>query len=218
MKVNTDLSSGISFGYIRADALDGHIVELLQFGSQASEPAYEAALEEAEIAAAERGAPFDEDGFNDDWQPDEPVHEGKISVTPPKFDRLPVGLHVKLKDSSADCPSGEGVVVADMTQGAEEYEVEYSDGEEKTHGLFYRTELEPVGKVHYRTSWLGGALHVWIFLSPFTTDKARRASPCVPNAGILDKLDGSVTAYDVPADWRSDFGEQVMGLPAGVSP
>jgi hypothetical protein len=24
----------------------------------------------------------------------------------------------------------------------------------------------------------------------------------VPNAGILDHLDGTVTSYDVPADWR----------------
>ena len=56
--------------------------------------------------------------------------------------------------------------------------------------------------VTYQTSWLGGALNLWIFSSPFITDKARRASPCVPNAGILDELDGSVTAYDVPDDWR----------------
>ena len=58
------------------------------------------------------------------------------------------------------------------------------------------------GIVQYATSWLGGALNFWIFKSPFTTDKARRASPCVPNAGVLDTCDGDVTAYDVPADWR----------------
>lgn len=56
--------------------------------------------------------------------------------------------------------------------------------------------------VSYGTSYLGGALNFWIFESPITTDKARLASPCVPNAGILDTLDGSVTSYDVPADWR----------------
>lgn len=159
MTANINPDTGIAYGYISAQCLHPEMVDELQFGSQASEPAYEAALEEAKIAAAEGGDPFDEDRFNDDWQPDEPVHEGKVVI--PGY---------------------------------------------------------PSNPVHYRTSWLGGALHVWIFLSPFTTDKARRASPCVPNAGILDKLDGSVTAYDVPADWRSDFGEQVMGLPAGVSP
>jgi len=65
-------------------------------------------------------------------------------------------------------------------------------------------EVEGITKegVHYKSSWLGGALNFWIFESPVTTDKARGASPCVPGAGILDTLDGSGTAYDVPADWR----------------
>jgi hypothetical protein len=63
--------------------------------------------------------------------------------------------------------------------------------------------------VRYRTSWLGGALNVWVFKSPFVTLQAGRASPCVPNAGILDTLDGDVTAYNVPDDWRQgpDEGE-----------
>ena len=194
MTANINPDTGIAYGYISAQCLHPEVVDELQFGSQASEPAYEEAKIDARKhlartdqvqreAADSAGRAFDtldeddryrlalqyindnwdgsgwEQEFNDDWQPDEPVHEGKIVI--PGY---------------------------------------------------------PPNPVHYRTSWLGGALHVWIFLSPFTTDKARRASPCVPNAGILDKLDGSVTAYDVPADWRSDFGEQVTGLPAGVSP
>ena len=58
--------------------------------------------------------------------------------------------------------------------------------------------------VEYQSSWLGGALNFWIFKSPLTTDKARRASPCVPGAAILDALDGSEFGYDVPADWRTE--------------
>jgi hypothetical protein len=58
--------------------------------------------------------------------------------------------------------------------------------------------------VHFQSSWLGGALNFFIMESPVVTDKARMASPCVPNAGILDTLDGSVTSYDVPADWRKE--------------
>ena len=58
--------------------------------------------------------------------------------------------------------------------------------------------------VRYATSYLGGALNFWIFESPSTTDKARRASPCVPGAAILDVLDGSEFGYDVPGDWRAD--------------
>lgn len=56
--------------------------------------------------------------------------------------------------------------------------------------------------VSYISSWLGGALNFFILHSPFVTDKANRASPCVPNCGILDELDGDVTSYDVPPDWR----------------
>ena len=56
--------------------------------------------------------------------------------------------------------------------------------------------------VVYATSWLGGALNFFILQSPVVTDKACLASPCVPNAGILDKLNGGVASYDVPPDWR----------------
>lgn len=66
-------------------------------------------------------------------------------------------------------------------------------------------EIETSGTyagVSFATSWLGGALNFFILHSPHITDSARRASPCVPNAGILDDLDGDVTCYNVPDDWR----------------
>jgi len=56
--------------------------------------------------------------------------------------------------------------------------------------------------VHYCSSYLGGALNFFIFFSPVVTENARLASPCVPNAGILDTLDGNVQSYDVPSNWR----------------
>lgn len=57
--------------------------------------------------------------------------------------------------------------------------------------------------VRYRTSWLGGALNVWIFDSPITGHYAE-CSPCVPGAGNLNcpDLDG-VVCYDVPKEWRN---------------
>lgn len=88
----------------------------------------------------------------------------------------------------------------DEHQAECDFNDEYQGEEETIEGAL---ECEGYGKVHYCTSYLGGALNFFIFKSPFSTDKARRASPCVPNAGILDTLDGSVTAYDVPADWRA---------------
>lgn len=56
--------------------------------------------------------------------------------------------------------------------------------------------------VKYRTSWMGGALHVWIFDSPHT-GLFQECSPCVPRAGNLDCPDEhGVETYDVPPDWR----------------
>lgn len=56
--------------------------------------------------------------------------------------------------------------------------------------------------VYYRTSWLGGALNVWIFESPVIGTYAK-CSPCVPGAGNLDcPTEDGVVCYDVPEDWR----------------
>ena len=87
----------------------------------------------------------------------------------------------------------------DEDAATEEFSEDYNCDEPTIEG---EIDCPGYGPVQYATSWLGGALHFWIFKSPFTTDEARRASPCVPNAGILDTCDGDVTAYDVPADWR----------------
>lgn len=56
--------------------------------------------------------------------------------------------------------------------------------------------------VTYCTSWLGGALNFFITNSSVITEVAEKASPCVPNAGILSaKMDGSTQSYSVPQDW-----------------
>ena len=79
------------------------------------------------------------------------------------------------------------------------------------NGYYYEQD-EPliegnVCGVHYRSSWLGGALHFFIMESPHITDCARFCSPCVPNAGDLDNMDGTYTCYDVPANWRDEMEE-----------
>ena len=56
--------------------------------------------------------------------------------------------------------------------------------------------------VRGQTTWLGGALLVWVFESPYQGNY-RMCSPCVPNAGDLDNSDpDGVTCYDVPSAWR----------------
>ena len=73
---------------------------------------------------------------------------------------------------------------------------DYEPYEESVEGIFEG--------VTYASSWLGGALNFFILDSPVVTTRARRASPCVPGAGILDALEGDVTAYNLPSHWRPE--------------
>ena len=58
--------------------------------------------------------------------------------------------------------------------------------------------------VKYRTSWLGGALHFWIFES-HRIGKYNLCSPCAPNAGNLDcPNENGYECYDVPEGWREN--------------
>lgn len=154
--VNQNPTTGIAFGYIRADAIDSDLLheitlingkDLTYEGALAEYLAqqrtlHECSIDEGEIEPDEE---FDEnaatDKFNDECQCDEPIYEGEH----------------------------EGV--------------------------------------KYRTSWLGGAQHLWVFESPVVT-KCRPCSPCVPGAGNLENV-GDYEAYGVPTSWLTpDFIEQ----------
>lgn len=88
------------------------------------------------------------------------------------------------------------------------------DGTEDEFVYSYEIPDEPIIEgeldgVKYRTSWLGGALHFWIFESPHT-DFFQPCSPCVPGAADLDSPSkNGIEGYDVPADWRYPN----MGMP-----
>lgn len=59
-----------------------------------------------------------------------------------------------------------------------------------------------IGGVKGHTTWLGGALHVWVFESPRMGEFAL-CSPCVPNCCDLDSPQpGGCVGYDVPPAWR----------------
>lgn len=61
--------------------------------------------------------------------------------------------------------------------------------------------------VAYVTSWLGGACHFFIVESPHI-GYGRRASPCVPGAGILNPQgEGPVECYTVPTHWWAEQQE-----------
>jgi hypothetical protein len=82
-----------------------------------------------------------------------------------------------------------------------------SDWEQKFNDAYQPDEPIHEGEkdgVKYRTSWLGGALNVWVFESPHTA-RTVACSPCVPNAGDLDNVGrGDYLCYDVPPDWRDE--------------
>lgn len=57
--------------------------------------------------------------------------------------------------------------------------------------------------VTYCTSWLGGALHFFIYQSPII-EKGRPCSPCVPLALDLGSVGkGNYEGYGVPQGWRA---------------
>lgn len=59
-----------------------------------------------------------------------------------------------------------------------------------------------INGVKYRTFWLGGALHFWIFESPHI-GLFQPCSPCVPGAADLDNpSNNGIKGYDVPDSWR----------------
>ena len=98
------------------------------------------------------------------------------------------GEHMSDRDSDA---------VADM---ACERLSDHFEQDEPVHE--FEIDCPGYGPVKGRTTWLGGALLVWIFESPFMVS-ATPCSPCVPNCGDLDNVDeDGVECYDVPADWR----------------
>ena len=76
--------------------------------------------------------------------------------------------------------------------------------EEQLENIDFQDE-EPVHEfqrdgVRGQTTWLGGAMLVWVFHSPHIANVSL-CSPCVPNCGDLDST-GDYECYDVPPTWR----------------
>lgn len=104
----------------------------------------------------------------------------------------------------------EGWVVEELMWGsqARNHTEEALIKEGQFESLDYIEEPEVSGiyeEVEYTTCWLGGALNFLILYSPHKT-KTNLCSPCVPNAGNLDDVEGGDTeTFDVPNDWRREW-------------
>lgn len=148
-RINTNMETGIAYGYISADSLDPDVVNDLEMSGMdvyyednwqqfLAEKRTELGLDEGSDEDNEFAPDDYRDEFNDSYNPDEPVHEGT------------------------------------------------RDG------------------VDYRTSWLGGALNLWVFFSPHV-GRFRPCNPCVPGAADLNSPDpDGIEGYDVPPDWRDE--------------
>lgn len=91
-------------------------------------------------------------------------------------------------------------LVEELMAGSQAKSANPDDGQDD-----YACEPEIYGLldgVAYETAWFGGALSFFIVKSPHITYSAPLCSPCAPNAGNLDKLNGSYTCYNVPRKWR----------------
>lgn len=115
------------------------------------------------------------------------------------------GKDVHWEDAVRDAKEHVNRLVEEGEIPEEEFDSELDDTIESMSNQWY--DDEPVHEfemdgVKGRTTWLGGALHIWVFESPVIS-KARLCSPCVPNCGDLDSLSESgEECYDVPKDWR----------------
>lgn len=99
---------------------------------------------------------------------------------------------------------GVGAFDEDYADWADANAQEVADGELSDGDYSPPDERHVTGThegVPYESSWLGGALHFFIYESPFV-GHGDVASPCVPGAGILNREGtGSVECYAIPKDW-----------------
>lgn len=184
---NTNLITGVRYGVISLNSLDGDLAHELQHGPDAVDLTYQAAfneekerlekewgqeLEEAQIAASENGCKSDyvSEEFIDKW------------------------MMEKMGENSMD----------EYVDQALEAWSDQADFEEPTIEGTYEG-------VKYQISYLGGAPLLWVCDGPIGY-AARLCSPCVPNAADLDStfsleedlVDGDEMfhrCYVVPRDW-----------------
>lgn len=175
MTANINPDTGIAYGYISANSLHPDIVQELQ--DNGKDVYYEDAL--------------------DDYQQD-------LSINPALQDEACEDAGTKRGDLDEDELRAQALAhIRDRWEGSK-WEQHFNDNYQPDEPVH---EGEKDG-VKYRTSWLGGALNVWIFESPFT-GRFQECSPCVPNAANLDYPEDrpnacGVLGYDVPPEWRDD--------------
>ena len=100
----------------------------------------------------------------------------------------------------------------DWDEWLEEYDPGWQDDIEPPDEERHERILDGV---HCQTTWVGGAIHVWVFQSPYVSTY-RPCSPCMPGAHDIHHdddtfmLDGTPQrdglGYTVPPDWFNPYG------------
>lgn len=178
MKPNTNPETGIRYGIIAANNLDPEIIDTLR--SVGKDILWDQAQKDLRRILEEEADDLEE--------------EVKIGIA--ELDPGLVGKEDFEESRILDAYGAKGYscredfIDTEMDRRSQHIEIDEPIHEGEYEG------------VKFRTTWLGGALMVWIFQSPYLT-RARLCSPCVPNCGDLDNLDpDGEECYDVPPDWR----------------
>jgi hypothetical protein len=176
---NHNPDTGIAYGYISANALDPDIVNDLQMSGD--DVYFKDVLEEAQRELA-REPDIQKEALAD-------AERSAFSDEDDEFDTTLAYIKANWEGS----------------QWEQEFNDSYQPDEPIHEGVKYVNAGYPTAScaVKYRTSWLGGALNVFITESPYITETAVECSLCVPGAGNLDQVgEGSYRCYDVPPEWR----------------
>lgn len=177
MTANINPDTGIAYGYISANQMDPDTVQWLLYDA-GTDLSYEEALADLRFEAEKEA--------------DEIEEECRIALEeiggfyPDEFDSF-LERGIEAAYERLGYAGREDYVDTRVESESEAIQIDEPIIEGECEG------------VKYRTSWLGGALHFFIFESPVIS-KCRPCSFCVPNAGDLGS-EGDYEAYGVPEDW-----------------
>jgi hypothetical protein len=134
---------------------------------------------------------------------------GMHRIDPDGFDFINAGESVTYKEALAEHLAVAKREHEDRVENGEASESEFD--EDKLTEAFadsYQCDEEiyegTTAGVKWRTTYIGGALHLWIFESPCVWE-CRECSICVPGAGNLDQAgEGNYIAYGPPLGWLTE--------------
>lgn len=200
---NTNLKTGIAFGYLSASDLDADLLDDLLYSStktinwselQVAEDIVKGVADKFDISIerAPQMRPYDSsEGSIQLYTEWEAWLERVSEVIAESSDEAASELHSELEDSG-------GLVEEPLIEGLWTMDSDSNSNSD-----------DPDTYVWFGSSWLGGALNFFILESSYQVFSAF-CSPCVPGAGNLKVTDGptpapaSVRCYGVPRDWWAD--------------